>query len=134
MAGQKIGDVECARVCFGVLGKKLAAVEFIAMGTGNASYVIVAADQLIDCPATAAIGIADQDQVKAMGPVVKFLLYRRCDLMRQVVQLRWHSRQLIVPRLPIGNCDQFAHDGATCDDADFHGVYCVMRTASYAQM
>ena len=103
-----------------MLGKVIAAEKFVAVGAVDAHDMIIALDHRIQRPARPTIGIAQQDQVKALRPFIQAFFHRRRNLFGPIMQLRRHRRQLEVPALPFGNSDHFPNNRTTGDNADFH--------------
>ena len=120
MAGQKIGEVERAWVRLVVGGEDVAAVEVVAVGTGDAHHVGVAGQRLVQRARGAAVAVADQDDVELCGPRVHLGLHRGRNRLRCIMQLGRDRGQCEVPALEVGNGDQFAHNRAAGNDAEFH--------------
>ena len=107
MVGEKIGQIECTRLAFGLLVEELAAIELVTVRAGDADGVGIAGEQGIQRADGAAVGIADEDAVEAAGPVIELFRDGRGDAFGTVMQLGGDGGQLVVPTPLVGDGDQF---------------------------
>ena len=88
MVGEKIGQIECARLPFGLLIEMRAAVELVTVGAGNADGVGIAGQEGIQRADGAAVGIADED-MRSKRPAQASSFFSTAGAMRSGRLCNW---------------------------------------------